>query len=257
MCAKTLYLQNQVLAHETSPVFSLELDRDGLDRARAAGVEAGSMVSVVDAAQDYFCCEVVSFDDDALMARIAPRYRNEVPRPRVHLVQGVSDDEAMTTIVKQVTEIGVDDIVPFHSAFSPVTDTRKSKELVGRWRQMAQYSARQAGRDAIPTVHEVVGIEEVPSLLASFDAVFLCWEDEKERTIADALSSLGDIVGRADADIALLIGPRGGLTDEEMAVLGDCNKRLFTVSLGPSILRVETASLVAPTLLIYALGGLR
>lgn len=256
MSSKTFYLENQVVAREKEPVFALRLSQASWEKIRGLALAPGDSIAVVDAAQDYHRCEIISLSDDELIVRVAQRSSRDTVGPHIRLVQGLSDDEAMETIVKQVSEIGVAEVIPFRSTFSPGIDSQRASELVDRWRSLARYAARQAGLRRMPEVRDVLDIAGACALLETCDVVFLCWEDESERSIGEAIEQAGSLVRADGADIALIVGPRGGLTDAEMSRLGDCNENLLTVSLGPSILRVETASLVAPTLLIYGLGGL-
>jgi 16S rRNA (uracil1498-N3)-methyltransferase len=256
MHGQTLYLETQVIAHETAEVFALKVDAATIAAVIAQGVRPGDAIAVVDGAQDYFSCEVVELDDEALRVRIAPRTALAVGRPRIHLMQGLSNDEAMDTIIRQVSELGIAGILPFRSMFSPSVDPARGDQLQARWQYLAQYSARHAGLPKAPDVGFIEPLEQACETLSGFDAVIVCWEGETVQSMDEAVRALG-LKERGECDIALLIGPRGGLSDAEMALIGSSNPNLATVSLGPAILRVETAGLIAPALLISALGGLR
>ncbi|MGI6591354.1 MAG: RsmE family RNA methyltransferase [Eggerthellaceae bacterium] len=250
-----VYLSSQVLARETEPQFALVLSADQVAALRDGGVVPGSRISVVDAAQDYFTCEVVSFDETPI-CRIATRTQDALTSA-VYLVQGLCEDEVMDTIVRQTTEIGIAGFSFFTSHFSAHPDPVRYDERRDRWTSLARYAALQSGQPYLPQVGGIIDLDATCDLLGRFDAVVLCWEGETRRTMADAVGQIKRWGMDRQADIALVIGPRGGITDGEMARLGSANGRLLTVTLGPAILRVETAGIVAPTLLISALGGLR
>lgn len=256
MALQTIYLENQIIARETEEVFALRIDAQTIAVALGQGVSRGDTIAVVDGAQDYFACEVVDAAPDAIRVRIAARDAADAKRPRVHLVLGISNDEAMDTVIRQVSELGVAGVLPYRSTFSPSFPPSRGDELQSRWQHLAHYSARQAGLAKAPDVGFPETLDEMCKTLEGFDAVVVCWECETARSMADAVAELG-IDANTPCDIALVVGPRGGLTDAEMGLIGQSNPRLATVSLGPAILRVETAGLVAPTLLISALGGLR
>lgn len=251
----TVYLSAQVLARETASEFPIELSDDQRAALRARGVRAGSRISVVDAAQDFFTCEVLSFDD-ALICRIAARAQDAASNA-VYLVQGLCSEEVMDTIVRQTTEIGIAGHAFFTSHFSEHPDPLHYREMEERWNSIARYASLQAGHPFVPDVGSIIDLNADCDLLGRFDAVVLCWEGETSRTMSEAAAQLTRWGLDRQGDIALVVGPRGGITDEEMARLGSANERLLTVTLGPSILRVETAGIVAPALLISALGGLR
>lgn len=256
MPMQTLYLESQSIARELDETFPLQLDAATIAALLEQGVAAGDAIAVVDGLQDYFACEVVAISPQEVRVRIAAREGEATGRPRVHLVLGISNDEAMDTVIRQVSELGVAGILPYRSTFSPAFPPSRGDELQSRWQHLSQYSARQAGLSHAPDVGFPETLEQVCETLAGFDAVVVCWECETSRSMADAVFELG-LADGGSTDIALVVGPRGGLTDAEMALIGSSNPKLATVSLGPAILRVETAGLVAPTLLISALGGLR
>ena len=94
----------------------------------------------------------------------------------------------------------------------------------------------------------------------SATAVLVCWEEAPSAArLGEALrSALAATETRvpADARVAVVVGPEGGLAPDEVDALLACNPRASLVSLGPSILRTETAGVVAPALVLYELGGL-
>lgn len=252
---RTIYLSSQVLAGQTQEVFVLQVSAQQAADLRTAGVAPGDMLSVVDAAQDFFTCRVIDFSG-ALRVRIAAR-DDGTSRASVYLVQGLCEPEVMDTIVSQAAEVGVAGFSFFTSTFSVHPSTSRLRDAADRWKSLARYAALQAGREQLPYVGGVNDIAAAAELLGRFDAVVICWEGETQRTMADAAYMLQSWGVAGEGDIALVIGPRGGITTSEMALLGDTNDRLLTVTLGPAILRVETASVVAPALLINDLGGLK
>lgn len=249
----TVYLAAQVLAGESQPTFALQVSPDQAAELRAAGVAPGDTLGVVDAAQDFFTCQVVSFEDE-LHVRIAAR-EDGAARASVYLVQGLCEPEVMDTIVAQATEVGVSGFSFFTSTFSPHPTAARIEEAIGRWNALSRYAAMQAGYTMLPRIGRVLDVAQTARLLARFDAVVICWEGETQRTMAAAARQLRTWGLAEHGDIALVVGPRGGISTAEMAQLGDANERLLTVTLGPAILRVETASVVAPALLIDNLGG--
>ena len=99
----------------------------------------------------------------------------------------------------------------------------------------------------------------VCAALAGFDAVLVCWEEAPGTAVLhEALASALANVGKPhiEARIAVVVGPEGGLAPEEVEALLASNAHASLVSLGPSILRTETAGIVAPALVLYELGGL-
>lgn len=172
--------------------------------------------------------------------------------PRVTLAQGLAKGEKMDDVVRQATEIGAARIVPFAAERSVVkVDPAKAAARVERWRRIAAEAAQQSQRADVPVVGALVRASELVGVLAG-SIVLVCWEDAPDAPgIAHALVRLAP---PEDVEVAVVVGPEGGLTATEvqMLVAGGAT----VVTLGPTILRTETAGVVASALAIHARGGL-
>lgn len=259
MSLQHFFLKEQVLAQESDAVFPLRLSDDDLKHARVLRLSAGEHVAVVDAASDYFECEVVSCGPDGVTACIASKL--EAPqRPQVVLLQGIAKGEKMDQVVRHASELGVSGIVPLACDRSIVKlDAKKAASRTQRWRAIAKSAAMQAGLAAVPEVSEPLSVRKAAEMLAGATAVLVFWEEAPlSAKIAPALSaalSACDCPDPIDARVAVVIGPEGGLTPREVAAFEEANDRTHAVTLGPSILRTETAGIVAPALVLYELEG--
>lgn len=250
------FLPDQVLAAELDPEFFLRLAPDDAKHARVLRIGAGEHIAVVDAASDYFECEVVSAEAHDMKVRIAQHLDAPV-RPDVILIQGLAKGEKMDMVVRHATELGVAGIMPLKCERSIVKlDARKAAARKARWETIAKSAAMQSGRATLPEVTDPLTPAELASRLSGATAVLVCWEE------APLTCKLQEAIGRAlvqtatpalDARIAVVVGPEGGLSEEEVSVFLDANERASLVTLGPSILRTETAGIVAPALVLYEL----
>ena len=254
------FLDEQVLAHETDEAFPLRLARDDAKHARVLRLEVGEHIAVVDADRDYFECEIVSFDDAVPLVRIARRVEDEAVEPTVILLQGLAKGDKMETVIRHATEVGVSGFVPLKCARSIVKiDEKKVATRCDRWRAIAKSAAMQSGRRFVPEVTEPQTIAQACELVASATCVLICWEEAPlscslHEAIAQGLTQTR--TPPADARVAVVVGPEGGLSQAEVDKLLSCNPRARLVSLGASILRTETAGIVAPALALHELGGL-
>ena len=261
MSLHQFFLDDQVIADEGDAAFALRLSRDDAKHFRVLRISAGEHIAVVDAARDFFECEVVSTDDELPFVRIAQRLGAPDEGAQVIVVQGLAKGDKMESVIRHGTEIGVAGFVPFACERSVVkVDAKRAASKRERWQAIAKSAAMQSGRRIVPEVADVSDLREVCEALAGATAVLVCWEE------APQTARLSDAIARgraacfctepADARVAVVIGPEGGLTEREVEALLSCSERASLVSLGPSILRTETAGVVAAALAIYELGGL-
>lgn len=175
-------------------------------------------------------------------------------RPRVVLAPAVSRRERMELTVQKATELGVSEIWPVLAARCVVKlDDDRAGKRADRWRRIAEEAAKQSQREAVPVVREPLTISELAAETGRFDVVLVPWE---ERTagglgVGEALDAAG---ATSDASVLVVIGPEGGLEESEVASLEAAGG--VVVTLGDTILRTETASIVAAALTLYELGGL-
>lgn len=261
MALPRFFLDEQVLEVETAKEFLLRLSRDDAKHARVLRLRAGEHVAIIDAAKDYFECEIVSFDDDLPLVRIARHLDAPETGPKVVLVQGLAKGDKMDVVIRHATELGVAGFVPLACCRSVLKlDAKRASSKVSRWRTIAKSAAMQSGQLSVPEVSDVSSLSAVCELLSNATVVLICWEEAPQTAVlSDALDSAlracvcSDV---NDARIAVVVGPEGGLDQSEVDALISCNPRSSLVSLGPSILRTETAGIVAPALVLYELGGL-
>lgn len=260
MSLPRFFLENQVLAAETEAVFPLRLATDDAKHAKVLRLAAGEHVAVIDAASDYFECEIVDFSDSLPLVSIARHEEADTQGPQVVLLQGLAKGDKMETVIRHATEVGVAAFVPVSCKRSVMKlDGKKAAAKTERWRAIAKSAAMQSGQPRIPEVSEPVSVREAAALLAGATAVLVCWEEAPESArLCDAVQGAlaATRTPSADARIAIVVGPEGGLAPEEVEALLACNPQAALVTLGPSILRTETAGIVAPALVLYELGGM-
>lgn len=182
--------------------------------------------------------------------RLGPASAPDVPR--AVLVQGIGKGEKMDAVVRQATELGVSRVIPLLAERSVVRlDATKAAARTERWRRIAAEAAKQSQRADVPAVDRPVEVSALPGALGGV-LVLVCWEDAEGAPGIQAAIEAAD-PGAADA-VAVVIGPEGGLTAREVGLLTD--EGATVVSLGPTVLRTETAGVVALALALAAMGGL-
>ena len=169
--------------------------------------------------------------------------------PHITLFQGLPKFDKMDLIVQKTTEIGVNRIVPTicQRSIPKRTETVQEK-LQARWQRIANEAAIQCRRARFAKIHNARQIEGCFEQASHFDLPILLKENEKEREIKELLQQHK----RAES-IGLFVGPEGGFSADETKTA--IQSGLHTVSLGPNILRTETAGIVGVAIVMYELRG--
>ncbi|MDR0515086.1 MAG: 16S rRNA (uracil(1498)-N(3))-methyltransferase [Coriobacteriaceae bacterium] len=259
MALPHFFLDNQVLGEEGTEEFPLRLSAADMRHAAALRLAPKEHVAIIDAAQDYFECELVSCSHGQITARIAQKHLPKAARPSVVLVQGLAKGEKMDAIIRQTTELGIGAIIPFSAERSVVRlDPVKASAKALRWREVAKSAAMQSGQQAVPEVSAPLSLDEVCAFAGKAHALLVCWEEERQGSIRASLAAALDRQGVSaqDARVVLVVGPEGGLCSPEVECLMAAHPFAYTVGLGPSILRTETAAVVACALALHELGAL-
>jgi 16S rRNA (uracil1498-N3)-methyltransferase len=173
--------------------------------------------------------------------RVVARARSATePAHRVTLVLPLLKGDHDERIIESVTQLGVARIVPFLSARTVIRVLSPAKRE--RWQRIAREAAETARRGRVP---EIEPLSEWDALFDVLGApALVAWEKERTVAMRDAAAS---------GDVAIVIGPEGGLTEEEIAFARERGAR--TVSLGPRNLRSETAAVAAVTLVSAAIDA--
>lgn len=170
------------------------------------------------------------------------------PEPRlcVTLYQGLPKGDKMDLIVQKCTELGVRRIVPVAVSRCVVRlDQRDGLKKQERWQKIAREAAKQSGRASVPEIAAPVDFKRFTALFAAHQAALIPWEDARQLSLSKLHTQRPELT-----DVGMLIGPEGGLSTEEIAALPFA----APVTLGPRILRTETAGIAALAAL-YALWG--
>jgi len=180
----------------------------------------------------------------ALLATAAP-----CPRPFI-LGQAVPKGTKMDLIVEKCSELGLTTLVPLYTDRTVVREApERLAGKIARWQRIAAAAARQCGRRMLLDVQSPMALGDFCACYRSAPVKLVCWEEEQHHGVRQALARLTD-----QSPIVVLIGPEGGLSVDEV---GMARAHGFTtVSLGPRVLRTETAAIVLTSVVRYSLGEL-
>jgi 16S rRNA (uracil1498-N3)-methyltransferase len=169
---------------------------------------------------------------------------------KVHLFQGMPKSTKMDLIVQKNTELGIRSITPIITERVVVKNDSEFKK-VDRWNRIALEACKQSKRSLIPNINIPMEFEELLIKLKDMDLIVVPYENKEGDGIKKLISNL---TNTQIENIAIIVGPEGGFEEEEILKLEDLEAHIVT--LGPRILRTETAGFVALSLLMYELGDL-
>jgi 16S rRNA (uracil1498-N3)-methyltransferase len=194
--------------------------------------------------------QIVSVEKSNIKCSIIEKLNSTVEsNVYIHILQGLPKADKMELIIQKCTELGVQEITPVNMERSIVKLNPKDEtKKVQRWQKIAEVAAKQSGRDKITQINNIVKFKDIFNVLKDYDAFLVAYEKEKENTLKKELIKLKEV---SSPKVAVLIGPEGGIDDEEIKVLKTNNTKIIT--LGKRILRTETAPLAISSIIQYEL----
>ena len=218
----------------------------GRHGARVLRLRPGEGVTLCDGGGRDYPCTVRENTGDALLLDVGEGVpsRGE-PRTRITVCQCLPKGDKLETVVQKAVELGAHEIWPVESRYCVAKWDRGSREKkLQRLRKIALEAAMQSGRGIVPRVLEPAGLEA--ALKAAREEGDILFLYEKARTgLRACLEGVG-------SRVFLFVGPEGGFSQEEAAMAEGLGAR--TASLGPRILRTETAPIAALAAILYEKG---
>jgi 16S rRNA (uracil1498-N3)-methyltransferase len=185
-------------------------------------------------------------------ARLKVVQQRSAPKPAIELtlIQALPREQKMDLIIQKATELGVQHIVPVISDHSVVRlNAGQAEGKIDRWNKIALSAVKQSGCLWTPVIHPVLPLLDYIGNMPRFDCLMTC-------SLEPDTLPLRDIIQTAKANraksVAFLVGPEGDLTVRELAAARNAGARM--VSLGPQVLRSETAALYVMSVLQYEFG---
>jgi 16S rRNA (uracil1498-N3)-methyltransferase len=211
---------------------------EGRHAAVVRRLRPGERVDVGDGAGLIASCVVTGVHRDQL--ELAVESRREVPRPRplITVIQAIPKGDRGELAVEEMTEVGVDTIVPW--AAERAVPVWRDQKGATRWRAKAREAAKQAERAWIPEVTDPVTTAAAVRLIEGAGLAFLL-----EPGAADPLAAVNP---PEDGELIVVVGPEGGISVAESAELAAAGAKPYR--LGPSVLRTSTAGAVAAAVLL-------
>lgn len=227
---------------------------------RVLRLATGDQITVTTGQNTDYLVEITATSKEEVNGRVIESISvNRDPELKVTLVQGLPKGDKMDLIVQKSTELGVAAIIPVETKRAVVKlDEGKARQRVERWQRIGLEAAKQCRRSKVPELalptSWLLALEAVPR-----EAIALVpWEGEEAISLKQVLRER-QVLWERDAtakpqEVWVFIGPEGGLDPEEIEAARA--KGITPVTLGPRILRTETAGLAVLTMVLYQWGDL-
>ena len=211
--------------------------QDALHLARSLRVKPGELITVCDSAGTDHICSVESISDSSVTAVVTESRpsTSETPHP-VTLYVALSKGDKLESVIQKGVEMGAAAFVPVLTARCiSRPDAKSMAKKIDRWNKIARAAAEQSGRGIIPVVEDMMDFKAAACRMAGESLPILFYEN--------ATIPLGRALQNIGGSVALMTGPEGGFDPAEVDYAKE--QGIHICSLGPRILRCETAPLAA------------
>ena len=213
-------------------------------------LKPGDQVELLDNLGSAYLASLEKDGSGAFFGRILSKGEiNTEPRFRLTLYFGLTQREKLEWILQKGTEIGVSIFQPFISRRTLVRKADTAEKRRERWQGILSEAAEQSGRGRIPELGDPLRIEDaIKQSHEENDLTLAACVNEKQ-------SGLDEIILKLDKPpqtVGIFTGPEGGFAPEEIDLMREKGVRMF--SLGRRVLRMETAAILVPALVLYTLG---
>ncbi len=205
-------------------------------------LKAGDELKMLDGTGTVYSAKISEIKKERVICDIlSSRNEEKTPEVKVTLAQCLPKAKKMDLIVQKCTELGAQRIIP---VLSERSIPRSGK--LERWKKIAKEAAEQSGRSFIPEISPLTKFEDLLKMKNEFDLALIPWELEKRTTLKKVLTTHHP---NHLTTILILIGPEGGFSRDEVERARSAG--FIAVSLGPRILRTETAAMAMLSMIDY------
>ncbi len=227
------------------------LNAKEIEHLRALRVRHGESFTVCDGAGKDYTCRLTKLSTDGAEAEIVDITPSKgEPSVFCAVYIAYAKGDRLETAIQKSVELGATELVLFPSARCVSRPENLSVvHKTGRLQKVAEEAAKQSGRGKIPWVTAVSSFENAVQSASRNDLPLFLYEDEKHQGLKEVLSNNTEY-----KTVSIMTGPEGGFEPEEAAYAAQ--NGMYSVSIGPRILRCETAPIAALTAVMYHTGNL-
>ncbi|OQY07783.1 MAG: 16S rRNA (uracil(1498)-N(3))-methyltransferase [Desulfobacteraceae bacterium 4572_123] len=215
-------------------------------------LKVSDAIEIIDGTGMEYTARITGFPSGTVALRVLDKRICKTETPvKITLAIGMLKDKKMDELVRRLTELGVSCWAPFFAARSvPRPDPQRLTARTARWKKIAVEALKQSRRSRMPEIMEPVAFKDMLSLARGSDLKIIFWENQAAETV----STIPTLAEQPCKKIFVILGPEGGFTREEINTARSCG--FITASLGPRILRAETAALAAAVMMQFIFGDM-
>ncbi len=214
--------------------------------------QRGDTVVAFDGAGNEWICELAADSKNAAILQVRFGQRIKPLAYEITLGQALPKGPSMDAIVRKATEIGVKRIVPLESERTQVhLDSDRQDKKTEKWQQAVLEAAKQCGNAFLPEVKPIENAAAFMEQAHGYDLKLIASLQPGAKSLKTVLQQFRTTQGRAPSRVVWLIGPEGDFTPAELSLSRSTG--FEPITLGPLVLRCETAAVYALSVLSYEL----
>lgn len=208
----------------------------------------GDYIIVICNNANKYIAEIETTDNEQVTAKILSKEKCSQTQIKINLYSCLLKGEAWDLVLKKCTELGVNNFHPIISERTIVKLKSEEKEhKIARWEKIIQEAAKQCKRTDMPKIFSIKSFQEAIEFKKEESLNLIFWEDEKNTKLLNFFP-LNDKI----QNINIFIGPEGGFSENEILLTNKAN--IKSVSLGPNILRADTANITAVAIILHEIN---
>jgi 16S rRNA (uracil1498-N3)-methyltransferase len=214
-------------------------------------LKPGQGIELFDGAGQQYAAVITGLSRGTVEVEITSSKLSETEPPvQIIVAQAFLKEKKMDRLIPQLTELGITRLSPLLTDRSVARpDAGRFSARMKRWEKIATESLKQCKRGRIPTIGPLRSFDEALSDGQTCDLAIMCWENGTDPIDPSILDP-----GSRGKTIFLMMGPEGGFSASEAAKAEDAGFKIL--SLGPRMLKAETASVAACTIIQYVFGDM-
>jgi len=227
--------------------------REAHHALRVLRLQQGDRVTVSNGAGTQFLCAVEQYDRDKVKLGVLEKISVPPPPYRITLLQALPKGKMFESIVQKATELGLCRVVPLLSerAVAAPLDQNGCRQKAEKWRLVAIEAIKQCGSAWLPEIESPVALKQFLARNETFELPLIASLQNESRHPREYFRAFPSKRGRGPESVCIWVGPEGDFSPEEVASISSAGA--LPISLGPLVLRTETAAIYCLSVINYEL----